>query len=146
MADSKLHENVRNQAQDTAKTEEKAGKYKPLVVFDTAAGVSGPRWLSGSWGQRLCEWHQLAVQVSFWWESNHCCDLKLFCFLVCIGIRQEMLRERQRQLLVEGWSPHQHISTTAAAPAKAQRNRCPGHPLHKLTIVQWVQNYTFDQN
>lgn len=48
MADSKLHENVRNQAQDTAKTEEKAGKYKPLVVFDTAAGVSGPRWLSES--------------------------------------------------------------------------------------------------
>lgn len=27
----------------TAKTEEKAGKYKPLMVFDTAARVAGPR-------------------------------------------------------------------------------------------------------
>lgn len=35
MADSKLHENVRNQAQDTAKTEEKAGKYKNLLWFLT---------------------------------------------------------------------------------------------------------------
>ena len=43
MAASKLHCDVGNQVQGTAQTEEKAGKYNPLMVFDAAARVAGPR-------------------------------------------------------------------------------------------------------
>lgn len=110
MADSKLHWDVGDQAEGTAKPEEKAGRYNPLVVFDTAgsswpevalseagaASCCGSTRASVSLAGRLLVRKKPLLQSDYTW----CGFVSLY-----IGIRLEMFRQCLRQPLIQGLSP-----------------------------------------